>query len=606
MDKLDGARMFRGEADIMEALKQTYDNLVKGKPLDVPVDELLAIRAPDIAKQASQHRQVHFKDADSWMAYNDRFGSKSLGEAAFAGLDRAARQISLMETFGPEPEAMYATIKNDLLRAADPDNEKTVKGLKGNTASGKALDVYFDQITGKTDVPASYAWAKAGRAWRTLNSLSKLGLATISAITDVATKAAAFSHNGIGFLESYSSQIGQILEGRSSGWKREFADIVGAGIEGTLGDVHARFSTGDELPGAMTKAMQFFFKINGLNWWTDSGKTGAFLMLSHNLGRNAEKGFGELPEKLARSLSLYGIDEAKWNVLRSLAGAGEDGRAHLSPEGIANLPDDAIKSAYNNQKASPREVRRMKDELETALRAYYTDQIDYAVLTPGAAEAAVARLGTAPGTPLGEAVRLVMQFKQFSITATTKGLGKAMYGGGANSIREAIFKRKADMLGLVHLGVMGTAMAYVAMAAKDIVKGKTPRDPTSPATWAAAFTQGGGAGIYGDFFFGEFSRFGTSALAALSGPALGQSEQLFELWSRFREGDDAAGRTVKFVINNSPFINLPYTRIGMDYLFLYGFSEAMNPGYLRRMERRAAKENNQTYLFPPSSYARRF
>jgi hypothetical protein len=32
--------------------------------------------------------------------------------------------------------------------------------------------------------------------------------------------------------------------------------------------------------------------------------------------------------------------------------------------------------------------------------------------------------------------------------------------------------------------------------------------------------------------------------------------------------------------------------------------EAINPGYLRRMEERIQKENNTTFMFPPSQFIR--
>jgi hypothetical protein len=37
-----------------------------------------------------------------------------------------------------------------------------------------------------------------------------------------------------------------------------------------------------------------------------------------------------------------------------------------------------------------------------------------------------------------------------------------------------------------------------------------------------------------------------------------------------------------------------------DYLFLYEMQEAMNPGYLRRMERRVEQDNGQKFYLPPS------
>ena len=49
-----------------------------------------------------------------------------------------------------------------------------------------------------------------------------------------------------------------------------------------------------------------------------------------------------------------------------------------------------------------------------------------------------------------------------------------------------------------------------------------------------------------------------------------------------------------------PFVNLFYTRMALDYLVLYRLQEAVNPGFLRRMERRIERENAQHFVLPPS------
>jgi hypothetical protein len=144
------------------------------------------------------------------------------------------------------------------------------------------------------------------------------------------------------------------------------------------------------------------------------------------------------------------------------------------------------------------------------------------------------------------------------------------------------------------------------MYAKDILKNRTPRTFTGDLEndsklMFAAMAQGGGLGIYGDFLFGEFSRYGRSALSTLAGPTLGQVDDVAELWTRFRTGEDLAAQTVRMAINNTPFQNLFYTRTALDFMFLYQLQETVNPGYLSRMENRIMRENNQRFFISPSS-----
>lgn len=58
---------------------------------------------------------------------------------------------------------------------------------------------------------------------------------------------------------------------------------------------------------------------------------------------------------------------------------------------------------------------------------------------------------------------------------------------------------------------------------------------------------------------------------------------------------------LRFLVNNTPFVNLFYTRMALDYLVLYHLQEAMNPGFLQRMEQRVAQQNAQSYWLQPSS-----
>ena len=59
----------------------------------------------------------------------------------------------------------------------------------------------------------------------------------------------------------------------------------------------------------------------------------------------------------------------------------------------------------------------------------------------------------------------------------------------------------------------------------------------------------------------------------------------------------------KVVRENTPFNNIFYTKPAWDYLLTYRLQEAINPGYLRRMERRLKKDDGITFMFPPSEYA---
>jgi len=466
----------------------------------------------------------------------------------------------------------------------------------------KRLLDQFDEVEGATLIPNNRMGAKISAGIRATQSMAKLGLAVLSSFSDIAMHAAELRYQGENLLQAWGRSLTASLEGMKRGEAREAADLIGVGLEGWMGDVMSRFTAVDSLPGIMTRAQQAFFKLTGLNWWTDSRKTALGLMMARRLGQLRERPWEGLEEPTRRLLRLYDVDGGKWELLRSVPTKEADGRFYLTPETVQMIPDSGVR-AYMLAHKEGGSIQAWRDRLETSLRAYYTDRAQFATPTPGAKEHAIMMRGTRPGTIEGEALRFVMQFKSFPIAVITKALGREVYGHGAENLGEALFKGKGDLLGLVHLIVGTTAMGYLSIAAKDLAKGKTPRDPGELKTWQAAMIQGGGAGIYGDFLFGEFNRFGHHQLwSSALGPTAGVVEDVFDIWSRLKRGDDAAAQTFRAAVNNTPFVNLFYTRMALDYLILYQIQESLNPGYLRRMERRMEQENAQSFLIRPSQH----
>ena len=212
--------------------------------------------------------------------------------------------------------------------------------------------------------------------------------------------------------------------------------------------------------------------------------------------------------------------------------------------------------------------------------------------------------GTRPGTVPGELLRFIGQFKSFSVAMVQSVLGREVYGRGYDTLGEYLRKGHGDLLGLAYMVGLYGVLGYGAMAAKDLLKLRDPRDPLDPRTMAAALVQGGGLGLYGDFLFGEYNRMGRTFSASMIGPVLGNLDTAADLFTRMRNGDDMAAASFKALIDNTPFLNLYWVRPLLDILVLYHIQEALNPGFLRRMEQRIQRENGQGFWLPPSQIVR--
>lgn len=560
----------------------------------------------NVGKKMSHERVMHFDGADASFAYNKKYGAGNLAEGMLYGLEHMAQNTALMRRMGPNAEmnldAVIERAAQAVKREGDPDK---LKAFMGEARSIKKT--LWPNLTGESRVPGNAMAAKVSSIVRAQQQMSKLGAAVLSAIADIPFFGSEMRYQGGSMLRGMGEAMGGLLEGKTSVEQKELLGMLGVMHDGMKASVAARFDASDAIPGRVAKATQLFFKLSGLRWWTDKLRSTAALSMSHRLASHRSKGWGELGEDLQRVLGQHGIEADKWDILRAGVAKQADGRDYMTPEGIDDLADDVFAGYLEKRgmKATPARIRDLRTEIKDQFRSYFHDRSTVAVIEPDARTRATLLRGTQPGTVEGEFLRHIMLFKSFVASVIQKPIARELYGRTANvdgQLLKALKNGNGEMTGLAQLIVWNTAFGYLAMSAKDMAKGRQPRDPDSVKTWMAAMAQGGSLGIYGDFLFGDMkNRFGGSALSTLAGPSAGTFDDVVDLFQRFRDGDDTAAQTFRFVQNNTPFINMFYTRWAMDYLVAYRIQEAINPGYLRRMERRVKKQQNQEFVVPPSS-----
>ena len=601
-DKIDDAATLKG-ADKRKFLEGAYKGLATGVHRrfkgETPNESnhLYGFKGPaNLAKKASAERILHFKDSASFMEYNSKFGTGDLREGIVHGLEHLGRNTALMRGLGTNPVAMLDKLKKRFVNEAQKRGDlKQVDNLNGN-----ALANLMAELDGTTRIPVNMRTAKINAGLRVVANISKLGGATISSMTDIANQAAELRYQGVNVFSAYTNAVGNLFRGRGNQAQKSVARSMGIGFDGITGDLMSRFHANDHVAGVGAKLQQKFFKLNLMSWWNDSHRTGMGLMMSNRLASDANLSYDQLGTRLHNVFQQYEIGRLEWDIYRQHGvKAMDDGNTYMITDAIEELDDQIIKdylAAKGVTKTTKRSINEAREKLASDLDTFFLDRADHGIPMPGAAERAIMNQGTQAGTAWGEVVRHVMQFKSFPVTMIRRGLGREIKGQ---------MDGKADIMGVAQLMVMTTAMGYSAMYAKDILKGRTPRVPTGDIgqdsrLLLAAMTQGGGLGIYGDFLFGEFSRFGRSALSTAAGPTLGQIDTIAELYSKATRGEDFGATALQMVKDNTPFINLFYTRMALDYLFLYQLQEFVNPGYLSRLEQRIMTENDQRFYMPPS------
>jgi len=590
--------MHEDVAEVDGLLERLWSDFADGIHLKVNQPPVSGKGLKGMARSLSKERVIHWKDADAWSRYNKDFGGGTLRESIVHELDRSARATGIMRVFGPDHEMVYNNIVDDTIARmkAEKVDAEAIKKFKSEAESLR--DWHLKNMDGSLDVPGNNTLATYSSGVRAVQSMASLGSSVLSSVSDLATMMRGAALNGGSMFEVVGKGLGKLFEGVPDKEKLALYADLGHTLDSLSGKmVTRRFSDAEGARGVLGTMQKWFFTLNLQNRWTDANRSGVAEFLSMNLARNANKEFSKLPANLPEILKLYAIDEGKWNIIRQ-AIAREDGPTFLTPQKVTELPDEVF-SAYLEKggfEVSPRAIENLRKETARDLRAYFTDQKDHLLITPDWGVQGMLKMGTRKGTPAGEAARFVTQFKSFPLAFATQGIGREYSHGG--------------LPGVAKLMAVTTLMGYVAMQAKDLAKGQAPRPMNDYRTYIAAMQQGGGLGIYGDLLFSQlvdrsFTDAGLSLLGPTATDVLGQRGilDLLNRYARASVGDDSAdpgASTLRFVKSNTPFLNLFYTRLALDYYVFWHLQDMANPGSLERMERTMQEQTGREYLVSPS------
>jgi hypothetical protein len=636
LPKIDTARTFPDAAsgdEIVEILGDIYDTIITGFPNKAtPAEKGQRVNPANMAKRLGKSRVLHFKDAESALAYRNEFGTGNTVSGMISHLRNSARVAANMEVLGPNPEVMLKSIIDGQKRRIKEDPKLTPKqkNKQTNALDAEGLQHALGIATGLNSRPVNVTAARIGSDIRAVQSMAKLGGALLSSVSDNVTAGLASQFRGSGFFKGFTNQIAGIMGGRPKGERAEISFLLGEGFDGIIGHIVSPAAAVDGPVGRLSKLQETFFRFNGLSWWTDIQRASAGRMIAAEMGMRSKASYSALPANYRHVLGLHGITEAKWNVIRKAGPREIDGKAYVTPDRIRDLSDadieplvkdrlDAARKALKVDKAKSPETKAKREaqfeerrasiiedgrrDMELSLLRFFADETSYGIVEVDNRSRRTMTLGQRPGTFAGEAMRFIAQFKGFPTAFAQRIGGRALFGqraGMGSAERAAVYGS--------HIGALlaGMTMAgYVSMTMKDLTRGYwPPRDPTNPETWIAAFTQGGAMGIYGDFLFSRVNRFGGGIAETAMGPGIGSVFDFIDLVAKARdaaispEEEVRAADWLNYALQNTPFINLFYTRPALDYLFLNSMREAASPGYLRKTERRRKTQYGQESFIP--------
>jgi hypothetical protein len=257
-------------------LKYVYDTIATGGLNKVKEGSAALGKGKAVANKNAEERILHFKDADSWLAYQKKFGNPDPMAAIDDTIRGMTMDMSLVEIMGPNPTHMYETLKlkRDKLRGAGKHLEfDSYTDAIWNVVSGK-VDQNLDGIS---------RIGEAAQYLRAMNTATMLGSATLSAITDTASLFVNTAYHGINpfkvakqFVKNFNVK------------NMDDAIRMGLGADVFNSSITARYT---ELAGKnfWSKASEALMRATFMNIWTEAARKSFQVEYMHKLlnGRKA-------------------------------------------------------------------------------------------------------------------------------------------------------------------------------------------------------------------------------------------------------------------------------------------------------------------------------
>lgn len=563
----DGSRM--ADSEVLDMLRRawetiTSDGLNKTEPGQFRSDGARANRG-------SQSREIHFKDGEAYLDYLADYGAGSMYDAMVSHIGRLAKDITLVERYGPNPSAQMR-LQMDLAARAD-NGEKRVFGMRPES--------YWAALSGTAGTPNSPRLAQIGQHVRNIQTFGKLQGAVLSSITDLGTYFVTAGFNKLSYWDGLAN-IGRAFGGDT----REFLNMHGLVAESFASDLN-RWS-GEHIRNNWSgRVANATMRLSLMNAWTDTLRHGFALTMMRGMTKNTRLAWSEL-EAFDRYLyERKGITEADWEVLQQAQPVTFRGMEMLTPEAIyaTGAPDAA--------------------QVATKFLMHITDESQMGVLNPDLAARVMGTAGgTQAGTIRGEAARGMMQFKSFPIAMVSRHFRRMLDTPqgleGAPVVANRLAYAGAMMVSL-------TALGAIAFQTKQIVAGKDPVDMTTAKFWGRAAAQGGALGFYGDLLLADSTedRSTNDPIFRLLGPTADSVAQIAELtkgnFDEWKAGKDThiGAEALKFARGHLPLVNLWYLKAAIDHAGLHAIQENLSPGYLARMRGKAQKDWGQDYYWQP-------
>jgi len=546
-----------------------------------------------IGNRRMDHRFLKFKDADTWMEYQEMFGKSDPFSTVVGHLDSMARDISSMEILGANPNATIRWMSQYLQKQGAFDDQKGLKRKKqypGRTNKDRMntkvnlINNIWNLHNGSLNAPVEGTLSRTLAGTRQILTAAQLGSASILSLGDFNFTRIAARFNGIPASKAMFSSLQQLTKGLATD---ELADLaMSSGIIGetflTVGSAQARFMGEVFSPELSKRINETVLRASGLSHITQSGKFGFGMEFFRHIAREKNKTFDQLNPSFRQFFERNGLKETHWNIIRNTPEYEHKGITFIRPDDIFSNTDIE---------------ENLAKDISARLMDGINREIEFAVPSSSYRAKATIKGNAPPGTIGGELLLSAAMYKNFTLTLAYTHIARAMFGNVKTLGGKAGY--------FSSLIISTTLIGALTYELKNLTKGKdiTPEDKRDKKYWANAMIHGGGLGIFGDFFYAGTNRFGggyAQTIVGAVGSFLTDTIKLGVLnpYRQFIGGEEVnyGNDVTNYIKRYTPGASLWFLRLAIERYVFDTLQAMIDPDFEKRVRRKEKRSRKTTGL----------
>lgn len=573
-------------AQRMDVLRNVYDTMSTNGASKIDANAFRGSGSA-LGNMLDDHRFLHYKDADAWLAVHNEFGEGNPFDVLVNHIEHMAHKIALVQTFGPNPEMTAMSLKSIVRKEAAAVGPKEL--ADADAVLKDKFDPMFETVNRQNAMDPHSRFGSIVVGVSNILTSAQLGSAAFLAIPgDFMQTVAVRALNNQGLFDGVGTYVRALATDQK--FMREIATQSGFVMDEVVMSTYAQSRwTGMATVGpALTRRLsEATMRLSLMSGHTKAARWAVQSEFMGMMYRDRDKAFETLPYRAM--MERYGITATEWDAMRAVP-------AWEPKPGVKFLrPIDALKMDNGNGAALYRKFQGMiHDESRT-------------MVPEATVEAAVMMRGTTrPDTLHGALLYSFSMYKNFPVSfmmiygrlgmmAQTK-LGRLGFYAGLGA-------------GMTMVGALGTQL-------RELARGRDPLPMDNAAFLGKAFLSGGALSIWGDFLFAGVNEYGRGPADMAAGPGvafLGDTTQLV-FGDIFAFADAVGGlqdkefnittasKAVEYFRRYTPGSSIWWARAALERQVFDRLQELADPNAYKKRRgqmRRQQKERGNGYWWAP-------